>query len=124
VCSPITPVMVLRARLRTNRELDEGPHGVLLARDLGLGVRSARVVTSVGCRSGLGRLLRTPRHALTVLGDRGLDELMEDVVGGVDYERCREHERIAVRLLEPADVTHGLDPMGARRDERHVTLLS
>jgi hypothetical protein len=50
--------------------------------------------------------------------------LIEDVVGGVSDEACVEHERIAVRLLEPAVVTHGLDPMGARLDERHVILLS
>jgi hypothetical protein len=50
--------------------------------------------------------------------------LIEDVVGGVTDDAYVAHERIAVRLLEAADVTHGRDPMGARLDERHGMLLS
>src|ERR1700693_3061032 len=123
VWSPMTPMMALHARLRTNRYSTRKRISCLLAGGLGVGAHRARAVTPVRLRRGLGELrgglLRTPRHELTVLGDRGLDQLIEDVVGRVADKPCIEHERIAVRLLQPADVTHDLDPMGTRLDERH-----
>src|SRR5580765_8432153 len=97
---------------------------LLLARDLGVGARGARVVARVGLRRGGGGLLRPPRHERTILGDRRVDQLIEDVVGRVADEPGVEHERVTIRLLEPADVTDGPDSIGARFDERHTVSFS
>src|SRR5471030_400920 len=125
--SPATPAMALQARLSTKRYSTRKRMPFSLAGDLGVDARGARVVTSGGPRDRrrdrFHRLRRAPRHELPILRDRGVDQLIEHVVGRVADEPCVEHERVTIRLLEPANVTHGLDPIGARLDERHTVLL-
>src|SRR5471032_697176 len=125
--SPATPATALQARLSTNRYSTRKRMASSLAGNLGLDARRARVVTPGGWRNSLsgrlGALRRAPRHELPILRDRGVDQLIEHVVGGVADEPCVEHERVTIRFLEPANVTHGLDPIGARLDERHTVLL-
>src|ERR1700688_187847 len=79
VWSPMTPMMALHARLSTNRYSTRKRIACLLAGGLGVGARRARVLTPVRLLGGLGwphsGLRRAPRHELTVLGDRGLDQL-------------------------------------------------
>ena len=68
-------------------------------------------------------LLGTPRHELAVLRDRGLDQLIEDVIGAVADELRVQHQRVTIRFVEPVRVAHGLDAGGARLDEWHTVLL-
>src|ERR1700722_2479184 len=125
--SPATPATALQARLSTNRYSTRKRMASSLAGSLGVNTRGARLVTPSDLRRGRGgrlrRLRRAPCHELTVFGDRGVNQLIEHVVGGVTDEPGVEHEGVTIRLLEPADVTHGLDPIGARLDERHTILL-
>src|ERR1700675_512919 len=91
VWSPTTPRMALHARLSTNRYSTRKRIASLLANGLAGGARHARVVTPVRLRGGgpgglHSGLLRAPRHELTVLGYRGLDQSIEDVVSRVADE--------------------------------------
>jgi hypothetical protein len=66
-------------------------------------------------RRGTARLRGSPREELPVFPNRGIDQLIDHVVGGV----ANEHQRVAVRVLLSADVTDGPDAVGASLDERH-----
>src|SRR5438105_3127811 len=69
------------------------------------------------------RMLGAPGDKVTILGNRRVDELIEDVIGGVADEARVEHERVAIRFLQSADMAHGLDPIRARFDQWHWPLL-
>src|SRR4051812_3104386 len=88
--SPATPVTALQARLSTNRYSTRKRMAFSLAGGLGVNAGDARLVTSGGPRGrrrdGFRRLLRAPRHELPILRDRGVDQLIEHVVGRVADE--------------------------------------
>ena len=67
---------------------------------------------------------RPPANSRTVpfrdtFQQRAVDQLIEHVVDGVVDEPRVVHEGVPIRFLESADVTHDLDAIRARLDQRH-----
>jgi hypothetical protein len=56
---------------------------------------------------GLVRVLGTPGDEITVLRERGLDQLIEHVVDAVADGPRVEYERVTIQFLQPTDMTHG-----------------
>ena len=79
--------------------LDKGAHWLgLSAGDLSHHGHD-RLDTPAGRGRRTGRLSGAPRDEIAVLANRGLDELIQDVIDGVADEPRLERECVAVRLL-------------------------
>jgi len=65
----------------------------------------------------------SPLHEFLVLGEHGVDNLVQHVVRGLAEERRVRVQRLGVLSIESRDVPQDLFPAGSRFDERHPTLL-
>ena len=69
-------------------------------------------------------MLLTPGDEFPVLTEDGIDELIEDVVGGFSDEFRVRVKRLVVLLVETHDVAYHALASGARLDHRHDGLHS
>src|SRR5258707_396700 len=116
---PMPAAMAGSAKLNTNRYSTNARIGLGSALVICLPTGLTDWGTSAGRGRRTGRLSGAPRDEIAVLANRGLDELIQDVIDGVADEPRIEQECVAVRFLQPTDVTHGSDAVGASLDDRH-----
>src|SRR5918993_5001676 len=64
-------------------------------------------------------MLSSPREEFLVLGEHGIDELIEYVFSGLAEEVCVREERLVGLAIEASDVPHELFSARAGFDEWH-----
>jgi hypothetical protein len=68
-------------------------------------------------------VFRSPLNEFLVLGEHGINHLIEDVVSRLAEERGVRVQRLRGLSIESRDVPQDLFPARTRFDERHPTLL-